>query len=190
MKDSETPSGGFASAAHLGLPVGPVSGLNGSMRTKLAWLTLCIAAILSGCRTADKKAEEGPWARFYMESSSAGAVLTQLPLSEVKLSIAPKPVLTEFDITNVELVQVELGRCLLFQFTGSAARDLYRMTVAHQGKRLVLIVDGSPLGVRRIDGPVSDGNLMLFVEMPDSALPELQAKLKKSAATIKKLKRD
>lgn len=160
------------------------------MRTKLAWITLSLAGLLAACQSANKKAAEGPWARFYIESNSAGAVGTVLPLSEVSLQIAPKPVLTEFDITNVELAQVDLGRCLLFQFSGSASRDLYRMSAAHQGRRLVLTIDGAPIGARRIDAPIADGNLLIFVEVPDSALPELQSKLKKCAAAIQKAKRD
>ena len=153
------------------------------MRITVVSLLLGMALLLAGCQTGTRKSA-GPWARFYIESTSAGAVETLLPVSEVRVAIAPKPVITEFDITNVELMQVELGRCLLFQLTGSAARDLYRMTAAHQGRRLVLIVDGVAMGVRRIDGPIADGNLMIFVEVPDSALPELQGKLKRSAADL------
>ena len=37
-----------------------------------------------------------------------------LPQSGVSLSVNSKPVITEGDIVNVELVQVDLGKCLLF----------------------------------------------------------------------------
>lgn len=159
------------------------------MRIKVTWIFVVgFASLLAwGCQTAaEKSAAQGPWARFYIESSNPAAVQAVLPLSEVQLKVGPKPVLTEFDIVNVEIAKVDLGRCLLFQVNPAAARDLYRMSVVNQGRRLVLVIDGKAMGVRRIDGPIADGNLLIFVEVPDSVLPELQTKLKQSAAAIKK----
>ena len=34
---------------------------------------------------------------------------------------------------------MELGKCLMFQLTPAAARDFYRLTGSHQGRRLVLV---------------------------------------------------
>jgi preprotein translocase subunit SecD len=86
----------------------------------------------------------------------------------------------------VELVQVDLGKCLLFQLSTSAVRDFYRMTVTHQGRRLVMVLDGEAVGARRIDGPITNGVLYVFVERPEAELPALVENLKKSSVAIQR----
>jgi hypothetical protein len=81
---------------------------------------------------------------------------------------------------------VDLGKCLLFQLTPSATRDFYRMSVTHQGRRLVLVVNDTTLGARRIDGPITNGVIFVFVELPDIELPGLVEDLKKSSAALQK----
>src|SRR5262245_51484294 len=94
-------------------------------------LGIALGLSVSGCRTtAAASATAGlPLPRFFMEAapSSAGFILT-LPKSGVQLAVNPQPVLTEGDIVDVALAQVELGPCLAFQVTPAAARDLYRLT--------------------------------------------------------------
>ena len=59
--------------------------------------------------------------RFYLEAGAdaAGTPLT-LPRSGVQLKVNAKPVITEGDVQNVELVQVDLGRCLRFELVPGA----------------------------------------------------------------------
>jgi len=95
--------------------------------------------------------------------------------------VNPKPVITEGDVVNVELVQVDLGKCLMFQLTPSAARDFYRLSGTHQGRRLVLLINDVAIGARRLDGAMADGLVYIFVEMPDDQLPELVVRLKGSS---------
>jgi len=104
----------------------------------------------------------------------------------VNLAVNSKPVITEGDIANVDLVQVDLGKCLYFQLTPTASRDFYRMSVTHQGRRLVLVIDGVALGARRIDGPITNGVVFIFAEVPEEELPKLVENLKKSAAALQK----
>ncbi|KXU35888.1 hypothetical protein AXK11_04970 [Cephaloticoccus primus] len=124
-------------------------------------------------------------ARFFLEADApqAGVELV-LPVSEVVLRVVPKPVISEYDIAEVAEVQVDLGRCLAFRLTGPAARDLYRMSVSQGGKRLVLLINGQPLGARVLDGAIEGGVLFTFVELPDSALSELVRELNATAAFI------
>ena len=109
-----------------------------------------------------------------------------LPQSGVHLTVNPQPVVAEGDFTNVELVQVELGKCLMFQLSPSAARDFHRLSGSHQGRRLVLVINGEPLGARRIDGPVANGVVFVFIELPDEALPKLVENLKSTTVTLQR----
>jgi hypothetical protein len=70
------------------------------------------------------------------------------------------------------------------QLSPAAARDLYRLSVAAPGRRLVLTVDDLILGARRIDQPLADGAVLMFVEIADERLPALAARLTVSSRTI------
>jgi hypothetical protein len=113
-------------------------------------------------------------------------VWVALPQSEVRVAVAPKPVLTEFDFADVEMAEAELGRCLAFRLTPEASRDLYRITASHQGRRLVLMVNGAALGARRIEAPATDGVVMIFAEVPDAELPALTRGLQQTTAEIRR----
>lgn len=142
---------------------------------------------LAGCATSEKRGDYKPtWARFFLEASGAEGTPVTLPVSGVNLVVNAKPVLTEGDIANVELVQVDLGKCLAFQLTPAAARDFYRLSGSHQGRRLALLVDGEPLGARRIDGAIADGVVFVFLEVPEAQLPGLVENLKKSSIAMQK----
>lgn len=160
-------------------------GCSGSLR--LAGLLLGAAWSVSGCSSSPPPRDYTPVvARFFLESATGDGTPLTLPQSEVRIAVNPKPVIAEGDIANVELVQVDLGQCLLFQLSAPAIRDFYRMTVTHQGRRLVLVLDGDALGARRIDGPITNGVLYVFIERPDSELPVLVQNLKKSSAAIQR----
>lgn len=150
-------------------------------------LAMLAAVSLAGCSSAPEPKDYTPVvARFFLESATGDGTPLTLPQSGVRVAVNPKPVIAEGDIINVELVQVDLGKCLLFQLSTSAIRDFYRMTVTHQGRRLVLVLDGEALGARRIDGPITNGVLYVFVERPDADLPVLVQNLKKSSAAIQR----
>ncbi|HEY0946058.1 MAG TPA: hypothetical protein VGD81_12355 [Opitutaceae bacterium] len=146
-----------------------------------------LAFLAGGCRSSAKRDYTPTLARFMIEAreSEAGEAVT-LPQSGVQITVLRKPVVAEFDIVNVEVAQVALGQCLLFQLTSSAARDLYRLTGSNQGRRLVLMLDGAPVGARRIDGAWSDGTILVFAEVPDSELGALVTSLKRTSADIQK----
>ena len=138
---------------------------------------------LSACQSPRSATADGTvWARFHLESAPDGAGLPLvLPQSGSRVAVNPKPVITEGDVVNVELVQVDLGKCLMFQLTPSAARDFYRLSGTHQGRRLVLLINDVAIGARRLDGAMADGLVYIFVEMPDDQLPELVVRLKGSS---------
>jgi hypothetical protein len=152
------------------------------------WFALGAAMLAgAGCGTAKRPLDYTPQAaRFYLEAASGDGTPLRLPQSGVNLAVNSKPVITEGDIANVDLVQVDLGKCLYFQLTPTASRDFYRMSVTHQGRRLVLVIDGVALGARRIDGPITNGVVFIFAEVPEEDLPKLVENLKKSAAALQK----
>jgi preprotein translocase subunit SecD len=153
----------------------------------LPLISLLAVGFGAGCQSSKAPRDFKPTsARFFLESSSADGTPLTLPQSGVHLTVNSKPVLTENDIVTVELVQVDLGKCLLFQLTGSATRDFYRLSVAHQGRRLALVIDGVALGARRIDGPITNGAVYIFVEVPETTLPSLVDNLRKTAIAMQR----
>ena len=146
---------------------------------------LCVVGLaLAGCHTASPQAVVTERARFYLESADRAAEALTLPRSGVQITVMPKPVFTEYDLVNVDLAEAELGKCLAFQFTPAAARDLQKLTTAYPGRRLVLVLGGVAFGARRIEQPLDHGIMFIFVEVPDSALPALVATLKETCALL------
>jgi hypothetical protein len=157
------------------------------IRRRSLFVLLAILFV-SGCQTADDSPLDQPLiARFFMEvRPGTPGMAVQLPVSKVLINVNPKPVLVEHDIANVEFAKVDLGWCLYFQFHSAAARDLYRLSVANTGGRLVLTLNDTPIGARVIEGPFADGNMLIFVELPNDQLPPIAERLKRTAATLAK----
>ncbi len=168
-------------------------GVKPLLQMSAAWVGFALLLIFTACQSTPPKvaAAYAPLvARFHLETrpGEAGAAV-QLPQSGVTLNVGPKPVIVESDITNAEIAQVELGRCLMLQLTPAAARDLYRLSVAAIGRRLVLSLNGDFLGARRIEQALPDGVILVFVEVPDAELPALVARLKHTSAEVAEVAR-
>ena len=153
--------------------------------------SVCAAAVVwafAGCNSLHSPVRDftPTLARFFLESTDANAATVVLPISGVRVAIGDKPIFAEGDIVDVDLAQVELGRCLLFHLTPSAARDLYRFSGSNQGRRLVLILNNVPVGARRIEAPITDGAVFMFAEVADSELPVLATNLKKTSAELQR----
>ena len=157
------------------------------MMARIALLAGLAAIGLSGCASKPPPRDYTPVAiRFHLESNDGDGAPVMLPQSRVSLTVNPKPVLTEGDIVLVELVQVDLGRCLMFQLSPAATRDFYRLSVTHQGRRMVLMLDDTAMGARRIDGPITNGVVFMFIERPDESLPAIVENLRKSTAAVQR----
>lgn len=159
--------------------------MRGMKRISLGSCALIGLALLSACSTPPKPMPESVVARFVLEASEGqAAVNVTLPVSGVSIRAQPKPVITEFDIAGVAEAQVEMGRCLAFRLTGRASRDLYRLSVAHLGSRLILVIDGQSIGARVIDRAIEGGVIFIFAEMPDEFLPRLVENLNHTVALL------
>lgn len=154
------------------------------MRTRTGFLALIL---LAGCATADRGSDVPAFARFLLEAQpGADAIPLVLPASGTRIAAAPRPVLTEYDVADVTLAEVDFGLCLAFRLLPSAARALRRITAARPGERLVLLVDGKPAGARLIDAPIDDGLLLVFVEHPAGELPALVKRLKRGLTAVER----
>lgn len=146
---------------------------------------ICATLFSPACQNKKTQKEPPLLARFYLElKPGEPGVAVDLPQSGLTIGVQRKPVLVEYDILNAEVAQVELGRCLLVQLSPAAANDLYRLTVNSLGRRLVLLLNDQPVGARRIDEAIADGNLLLFLEVPDADLPQIVRRLKATAGEL------
>jgi hypothetical protein len=162
------------------------------MKHPLRFFTLlAMAAALcaaGGCNSLSKKKDYDPTvARFLIEANERDAFATvTLPISGVQIAVNNKPIVSEFDFTAVELAKSELGQFLVFYLTADAARDIYRVTGSNQGRRLVLFINGQPVGARVIDGAFNTGSIAVYPELPDEVLPKLVKNLNGTSADLQK----
>lgn len=129
--------------------------------------------------------------RFYVEADNTGSNWSQtvtMPKSKIDFIVHRFPVMVESNVIDVQLMKVDSGLCLLFVFDDQGTRELYRQSVSNNGRRVVTIINGEPIGARQFDGPIVDGALFTFTELPDEALHELVESLQKNIQIIQKLK--
>jgi len=157
---------------------------------RFAYFILALSALLTaaGCGSKSKmKDEDMVMARFLLEASEGEAFATvTLPVSGVQIAINTKPAVTEFDFTGVELAQSDLGQFIVFNLTGDASRDVYRLTGNNQGKRLVLFIAGKPVGARMIERPFNTGSIAIFAALPEEELPELVKKMNDTSVELQR----
>lgn len=141
----------------------------------------------NGCLSRSKK-KDYPLtvARFVLEAGPRDAsAVVRLPTSGVSIAVEPKSYFTEYDIEGCEVVNNELGKGLAFRLTAQAGRDLYRLSVPNQGKRIVTLINGRAIGARRIDGALSQGYIVTYVEVPEEELEEMAKNITKTSADLR-----
>jgi hypothetical protein len=111
--------------------------------------------------------------------------MLKLPVSGTEFYVERDPIVGEFDIINVEMVQVDLGMALMIQVTDAGARELYRRSVTNPGDRIVFTSNGLAVGARLLTGEtIDDGTFYTFVEIPDDELGQFVIELKASIAEL------
>ena len=127
--------------------------------------------------------------RVYLEASPAvpgdDRPVAVLPESGSAIRLLERPVLGPGDFQRVETVRVDLGLAAAFVLTPAGARKLYRLTVDNLGNRLVFLDNGRPIGARAIDGPIRDGILYTFLEVPDAEVPARVAAYNETLALLR-----
>ena len=150
-------------------------------------LSLVLAGFGGACSSSKKNDHPVAVVRFMLEGTGKDAGgLIRLPKSGTVVQVAAKSQFSEYDIVNCSVVDNELGKSLVFELTPQAGRDLYRLTATNQGKRLVTVLNGVPVGARRIEGPLSDGYILTYVEIDDQELPELAKNITRTSTDAKK----
>lgn len=144
---------------------------------------LLTVGLVAGCGSISTKRKFDIAAvRFLIEANPGEAgVMVRLPRSESTITVVPKVLFTEFDVTNVEILASELGPVMLFQFTSEAGRDLYRQTVTRQGLRIVTTVNNLPIGAVRVERPISQGYVLTHVEVDAADLEKLAKDIKRTS---------
>lgn len=155
------------------------------IRNGIQFIMIFALALLAGCHSVGQRGPSPLVARLHLEARSGEpGVTVHLPVSGLNVTVNPKPVLVEYDLVDAQVAHVELGACLMLQFSPAAARDLYRLSVAGMGRRLVLFLNDEPVGAQRIRETMVDGVIYIFVEKPDAELPALVARLRRTTADI------
>ncbi|MGJ8639330.1 MAG: hypothetical protein ACSHYA_08040 [Opitutaceae bacterium] len=162
------------------------------IQKSLLALVCCAFLALAGCIGEDDY-ENMKVPRLMLESRGVnyGSLIGEqvtMPDSKAKISLNKEPLVNEFEIINVDLVKVELGLALLVQVSERGSRALYRASVTNNGNRVVLLINGNPVGARRLDGAIADGNLYTFVELPDDELEQLVIDIKGTIVTLQSKK--
>jgi len=129
----------------------------------------------AGCKTTPKKPDfDAVSARFFLEARAGEQGLpVKLPISGVTLEVDARPIILEFDIARVQLVDGEFGPGLMFVLTSQAARDLYRISATSQGRRLVLSLNGAPVAATPFSGPLGSGAIIVYPELDPEKMGEL-----------------
>lgn len=143
--------------------------------------------VLGGCSTPPEPLDFDPLIpRLLMEAPPQAPATTtiELPVSHVQIPVYTRPVLSELDIGNVELVRVDLGLCLMLECTREGAGVLLRLSAANLGRRVVITLNGAPYGARLLDEPIQDGRLFIFAEMNDEQITAAAVDLKKTVQEV------
>ena len=155
-----------------------------SRSQRLLGLILLLLVGVVGCQSS-RPVVPPLVARFFLEvRPGEGGVPLTLPVSGVLITVNAKPVIVENDIVNAEIAQVDLGPCLLLELTPAASRDLYRLSVAQHGQRLVLVLNDVPVGARRLEPKMAADGILIFIETPATDLAEQVARLKRTSNAI------
>lgn len=157
-------------------------------QTIVAALFVAVWATFAGCRTADDSFT--PYlTRIYLEESAnlpeSRIREMVLPISGTRVTVGAKAKFFEWDIQRAVHFETDLGRAVMFMFTSAAAEELYRQTVANQGKTLILTVNGLPVGGRYIDAPIQDGRLAFFLEIDSEEIPEVVERIQETSDRIR-----
>jgi len=157
--------------------------------TRLLLLPLVCLGLFTagGCASKSKKDYPVNVVRFLLEATNAqdAAGVARLPQSGVSISVGPKAYFTEYDIEACDVVNNELGKALAFKLTTAASRDLFKMSIPNQGKRIVAVLNGRPVGARRIDGAFSQGYIVTYFEVPESELEDLAKNITRSSKDLR-----
>jgi hypothetical protein len=134
---------------------------------------------------------------FYLEAPNDSGLAFTLPISQLTYRRMADSFLDLSQLTGVEQghVTVTMGdgsgiekSCVFFLLNADGQERLNIATGSNQGRRIFLFLNDKPIGVRFIDQSIENGQLFMFLEVPDKDLPDYVKDLKASIAKFKALK--
>ncbi len=162
------------------------------MRVSIFLTSVCLAIVLalaSGCQTRRADRDFVPHlARVFVEVSDhmppSQSVETVLPMSRTRIAVRGRPILLEEDVLQAGQIQTDLGPALVLVLTPQAGRDLMRASSSHLGRRMVLTINGVPIGARHVDRIMDEGVISFYVEIDDDEVPQLVENIQKTSQRI------
>jgi hypothetical protein len=130
---------------------------------------------------------------LYIEADSESGNFSRnaiLPISNISIPIFPQPVFTSADMKFVEIVDSDCGKCLMITLSERAGYELYKISIDSINNRLVLVVNGQVVGFSVIDHGISDGTILVFVEMKSRDLESMALDINKTITKVHRLKKE
>lgn len=145
----------------------------------LSALTILLCSLtLFGCNTNKKPSIP---VEFYLEVDLPTEETMNYTPKQMLSRIGGQPILVGTDFVSVDLARVDAGLCLYFQVTPQASFRLYNISAQSLGKRMVVFINGEPVGIRWITEIIQNGRLFTFVqEVPNEELPALTISLQEA----------
>jgi len=136
---------------------------------RAAPLLVAALTVLASCRTPTSAPAIAPEKIELFAEAPDGGREWMLPQSGVHVRTDEMPVVTAGDITRVQVVDLDLGPALNLDLTPAGAAAIGQRA-AGADHRFLLVSDGHPMGVARVQRQAAASRISLFVEMPDAEL--------------------
>lgn len=161
-------------------------------------LATCLAALaLGGCNTPDIPTEiASVFVEAMPSASSAMKQEVRLPVSQIAIMVMSRPLVPAEEILATEPItagETDLRQdYLAVQLDRRAATDVMQYSQEGYGKKLVLVVNDTAVGIMPINAPINDGILYFHVEKKGltnrEAIIDLSLRLNISALKLRKIK--
>ena len=187
--------------SHFFLPVVELTAQSHLMNVLSSSLLLCAIFVLSLPAQASGKKTPPSSISFHLEGSAVEAPKFAREFNTLAGAKYFRKV-PEVSSKNIEACSPfpaddDLTYGIVFKLNTQGSKRLNEVTTMHQGKLLLSLVNGQPLGVVRIDKPVTDGILVIWsgvteqeVKLYDQIAPRIGEDPKQWKARLKKLKKE
>lgn len=125
------------------------------------------ALFLVSCRAPAVRQASVPLVRVdgFVETRETGVTAFVMPQSGVRLVVRTQPMFSVTDIRAAEVGQSEFGPTISLQLDPEVVAGLAALARSGDRLRLVLVLDGRPIALRRIDRTLTTDRLIFLPEM-------------------------
>jgi hypothetical protein len=129
------------------------------------FLPFAICIFLAGCNSVERN--KCTYAILLESSDSEYFQVAVLPMSCLRVQVAPVPIFTESDISNVAVRKYSCGYALAVTLANRAAYDMRGLSIDALGRKLIFERDGEVIGFSIIDAASSSRELLFIPEISD-----------------------